>query len=53
MIKRSILKEITATHNVYGPKKNKKTKKHYPIIHKAKIDDAEILLYQEMQTYVL
>ena len=26
MIKWSILKEITATHNVYGPKKKKKTK---------------------------
>ena len=50
MIKWSILKEITATHNVYGPKKKKK---NYPKIHKAKIDDAEILLYQEMQTYVL
>ena len=31
----------------------KKKKKNNPIIHKAKIDDAEILLYQEMQTYVL
>jgi len=49
MIKWSILKEIIATHNVYGPKK----KKNYPKIHKANIDDAEILLYQEMQTYVL
>ena len=52
MIKWSVLKEITGTYNVYGPKEEKK-KKNYPKIDKANIDDADILLYQETQTYVL
>ena len=34
-------------------KKKKQKTKNYPKIHKVNIDDAEILLYQEMQTYVL
>ena len=46
MIKWSILKEIITTLNVFGPKKN------CVKIHKANIDDAEILLHLEMSIYV-
>lgn len=44
-------KKLQPTYNVY--EQQQQQQKTYPKIHKANIDDAEILLYQEMKTYVL